>query len=69
LILDFFKALKELGLKTFTLILVGKIYNRAFDFTYGLDTKPHAAQIKAMKQVAGTMKLDLAQYREVAAFA
>eukprot|EP00048_Salpingoeca_helianthica_P014323 m.221122 g.221122 ORF g.221122 m.221122 type:complete len:553 (+) comp15724_c0_seq1:38-1696(+) len=28
-----------------------------------------AAQIKAMKQVAGTMKLDLAQYREVAAFA
>jgi len=28
-----------------------------------------AAQIRAMKQVAGTMKLDLAQYREVAAFA
>lgn len=28
-----------------------------------------AAQIKAMKQVAGTMKLELAQYREVAAFA
>merc|ERR1712178_587982 len=28
-----------------------------------------AAQIKAMKQVAGTIKLDLAQYREVAAFA
>merc|ERR1712084_161726 len=28
-----------------------------------------AAQLKAMKQVAGTMKLDLAQYREVAAFA
>jgi len=28
-----------------------------------------AAQQKAMKQVAGTMKLDLAQYREVAAFA
>merc|ERR1711935_1061779 len=28
-----------------------------------------AAQIKGMKQVAGTMKLDLAQYREVAAFA
>ncbi len=27
------------------------------------------AQIKAMKQVAGTMKLDLAQYRELAAFA
>ncbi|HZI10010.1 MAG TPA: F0F1 ATP synthase subunit alpha [Myxococcus sp.] len=27
-----------------------------------------AAQIKAMKQVAGTMKLDLAQYRELAAF-
>jgi F-type H+-transporting ATPase subunit alpha len=27
------------------------------------------AQIKAMKQVAGTMKLDLAQYREMAAFA
>ena len=28
-----------------------------------------AAQIKAMKQVAGSMKLELAQYREVAAFA
>merc|ERR1711976_687536 len=28
-----------------------------------------AAQMKAMKQVAGTMKLDLAQFREVAAFA
>merc|ERR1712183_565264 len=28
-----------------------------------------AAQIKAMKKVAGTLKLDLAQYREVAAFA
>jgi F-type H+-transporting ATPase subunit alpha len=27
------------------------------------------AQIKAMKQVAGTMKLDLAQFREMAAFA
>lgn len=28
-----------------------------------------AAQMKAMKQVAGSMKLELAQYREVAAFA
>ena len=28
-----------------------------------------AAQVKAMKQVAGSMKLELAQYREVAAFA
>jgi F-type H+-transporting ATPase subunit alpha len=28
-----------------------------------------AAQIKAMKQVAGSIKLDLAQYREMAAFA
>ena len=28
-----------------------------------------AAQVKAMRQVAGTMKLELAQYREVAAFA
>merc|ERR1712054_615671 len=28
-----------------------------------------AAQVKAMKQVSGTLKLDLAQYREVAAFA
>jgi F-type H+-transporting ATPase subunit alpha len=27
------------------------------------------AQIKAMKQVAGTLRLDLAQYRDVAAFA
>merc|ERR1712168_198907 len=28
-----------------------------------------AAQLKAMKQVAGSMKLELAQYREIAAFA
>jgi F-type H+-transporting ATPase subunit alpha len=28
-----------------------------------------AAQIKAMKQVAGSLRLDLAQYREMAAFA
>jgi proton translocating ATP synthase F1 alpha subunit len=28
-----------------------------------------AAQLKAMKQVAGSLKLELAQYREVAAFA
>merc|ERR1711924_138174 len=28
-----------------------------------------AAQIKAMKQMAGTLKLELAQFREVAAFA
>jgi len=28
-----------------------------------------SAQIKAMRQVAGTLKLDLAQYRELAAFA
>jgi F0F1-type ATP synthase alpha subunit len=28
-----------------------------------------AAQMKAMKQVSGSMKLELAQYREVAAFA
>jgi F-type H+-transporting ATPase subunit alpha len=27
-----------------------------------------AAQVKAMKQVAGTLKLDLAQYREIASF-
>jgi F-type H+-transporting ATPase subunit alpha len=28
-----------------------------------------AAQIKAMKQVAGSLKLELAQYREIASFA
>merc|ERR1712023_367945 len=28
-----------------------------------------AAQVKALKQIAGTLKLELAQYREVAAFA
>lgn len=28
-----------------------------------------SAQIKAMKQIAGRMRLDLAQYRELAAFA
>ena len=28
-----------------------------------------SAQIKAMKKIAGTLRLDLAQYRELAAFA
>ena len=28
-----------------------------------------SAQIKAMKQIAGTLRLELAQYRELAAFA
>src|SRR5207249_6465074 len=28
-----------------------------------------SAQVKAMRQVAGTLRLDLAQYRELAAFA
>ena len=28
-----------------------------------------AAQVKAMKQVAGTLRLDMAQYRELEAFA
>ena len=37
----------------------------------GLSVSPvgSAAQIKAMKQVAGTLKLELTQYREDAAFA
>ena len=57
----------------------GQIYLEADLFNAG--TKPainvglsvsrvgSAAQLKAMKQVAGKMRLDLAQYRELAAFA
>ncbi|KAH8934063.1 hypothetical protein BDL97_18G064200 [Sphagnum fallax] len=35
----------------------------------GLSVSRFAAQLKAMKQVCGSLKLELAQYREVAAFA
>merc|ERR1711970_775682 len=41
----------------------------AIDVGLSVSRVGSAAQQKAMKQVAGTMKLDLAQYREVAAFA
>ena len=47
------------------------IETQAGDINVGLSVSRvgGAAQIKAMKQVAGTMRLDLAQYRELAAFA
>jgi proton translocating ATP synthase F1 alpha subunit len=41
----------------------------AIDVGLSVSRVGSAAQVKAMKQVAGTMKLELAQYREVAAFA
>eukprot|EP00620_Florenciella_sp_RCC1587_P012981 CAMPEP_0182573112 /NCGR_PEP_ID=MMETSP1324-20130603/18233_1 /TAXON_ID=236786 /ORGANISM="Florenciella sp., Strain RCC1587" /LENGTH=544 /DNA_ID=CAMNT_0024788155 /DNA_START=24 /DNA_END=1658 /DNA_ORIENTATION=+ len=41
----------------------------AIDVGLSVSRVGSAAQVKAMKQVSGTMKLDLAQYREVAAFA
>jgi len=41
----------------------------AIDVGLSVSRVGSAAQIKAFKQVAGTMKLDLAQYREVAGFA
>merc|ERR1719213_395854 len=41
----------------------------AIDVGLSVSRVGSAAQTKAMKQVAGTLKLDLAQYREVAAFA
>jgi len=41
----------------------------AIDVGLSVSRVGSAAQKKAMKQVAGTMKLELAQYREVAAFA
>jgi F-type H+-transporting ATPase subunit alpha len=57
----------------------GQIYLEADLFNYGQKPAVNAglsvsrvggaAQLKAMKQVAGKMRLDLAQYRELAAFA
>merc|ERR1740138_1362796 len=41
----------------------------AIDVGLSVSRVGSAAQVKGMKQVAGTMKLELAQYREVAAFA
>lgn len=41
----------------------------AIDVGLSVSRVGSAAQLKAMKQVAGTLKLELAQYREVAAFA
>ncbi|CAL1133237.1 unnamed protein product [Cladocopium goreaui] len=48
---------------------VGLSVSRGSVATAGCAGVGSAAQIKAMKQVAGTLKLELAQYREVAAFA
>jgi F-type H+/Na+-transporting ATPase subunit alpha len=41
----------------------------AIDVGYSVSRVGGAAQIKAMKQVAGGLRLDLAQYRDLAAFA
>lgn len=41
----------------------------AINVGYSVSRVGGAAQIKAMKQVAGTLRLELAQYRELAAFA
>lgn len=41
----------------------------AIDVGYSVSRVGGSAQIKAMKQVVGSMKLDLAQYREVESFA
>lgn len=41
----------------------------AIDIGYSVSRVGGAAQIKAMKQVVGSLKIDLAQYRDVEAFA
>jgi F-type H+-transporting ATPase subunit alpha len=41
----------------------------AINVGYSVSRVGGAAQIKAMKKIAGTLRLDLAQYRELAAFA
>merc|ERR1712157_290756 len=46
-----------------------KVIRPAINVGLSVSRVGSAAQLKAMKQVAGTMKLELAQYREVAAFA
>merc|ERR1719310_813059 len=55
------------------IFLQGDLFNQgirpAVDVGLSVSRVGSAAQIKAMKQLAGTLKLELAQYREVAAFA
>merc|ERR1711959_719062 len=49
--------------------LFNKGQRPAVDVGLSVSRVGSAAQVKAMKQIAGTMKLDLAQFREVQAFA
>jgi F-type H+-transporting ATPase subunit alpha len=55
------------------IFLQGDLFNAGFrpaiDVGNSVSRVGGAAQIKAMKQVAGSLRLDLAQYRELAAFA
>jgi len=55
------------------IFLEGELFHRgirpAINVGLSVSRVGSAAQRKAMKQVAGTLKLELAQYREVAAFA
>jgi F-type H+-transporting ATPase subunit alpha len=55
------------------IFLQGDLFNSgirpAIDVGNSVSRVGGAAQIKAMKQVAGSLRLDLAQYRELAAFA
>lgn len=44
-------------------------YSSRIDVGLSVSRVGGSAQIKAMKQIAGRMRLDLAQYRELAAFA
>merc|ERR1740139_121440 len=55
------------------IFLEGELFNKgirpAINVGLSVSRVGSAAQIKAMKQLAGSLKLELAQYREVAAFA
>ena len=50
-------------------IFLTQVFRPAINVGNSVSRVGGAAQVKAMKQVAGTLRIDLAQYRELAAFA
>ena len=67
------KLSKELGSGSITALPISEYFyagiRPAINVGLSVSRVGGSAQIKAMKQVAGRMRLDLAQYRELAAFA
>ena len=48
--LDILNRIRNIGLKNFTIIIIGKLNNYLFDFKHGLNTKGHLDQSKVTKK-------------------